>query len=300
LDLESLRSFYHVARERSFSRAARTLHVSQPAVSVRIKTLEEELGERLFDRARKGVALTEAGAVLYRAAEKIFADVEEARARLRELRESGAGHVRLGCSDTVSLYLLPPALKRFRRRFPGAEVTIRNDHSTEILDLLLRGELDFGIVTRPPSLDHRLEAREILVEPYVAVCRRDDPILRRGQVSLAALDGRPMVALERGTVTRDAIDRALRAAGARPRVVLETGNVEVQKLYAAMGFGCAVLPRSAVADADRRRLAVIPLKEGDLVRHIVAVVPRDRYVPRAAQALLEIVAEQRDGLESRA
>ncbi|MFI5403642.1 MAG: LysR family transcriptional regulator substrate-binding protein [Planctomycetota bacterium] len=108
----------------------------------------------------------------------------------------------------------------------------------------------------------------------------------------AARSARPMVALERGTVTRDAIDRALRAAGAKPRVVLETGNVEVQKLYASMGFGCAVLPRSAVTDADRRRLAVQPIREDQLQRSIVAVVPRDRYVPRAAQALLEMVAER--------
>jgi DNA-binding transcriptional LysR family regulator len=122
------------------------------------------------------------------------------------------------------------------------------------------------------------------------VCRKDDPLLRRGHAPITAFDGRPMVALERGTVTRDAIDRALRAAGAKPKVVLETGNVEVQKLYASMGFGCAVLPRSAVTDADRRRLAVVPIRGEGLERAIVAVVPRDRYVPRAAQALLEMVA----------
>jgi len=289
LDLESLRSFYHVARERSFSRAAKMLHVSQPAVSVRIKSLEQELNERLFDRARKGVALTEAGTVLFASAEKIFSDVEEARARLRELKEAGAGQVRLGCSDTVSLYMLPGPLKKFRKKFPAAEVIIRNDHSAGILDLLLRGELDFGIVTRPPSLDHRLEARELLAEPFVAVCRKDDPLTRRGHASLQAFDGRPMVALERGTVTRDAIDRVLRAAGAKPKVVLETGNVEVQKLYASMGFGCALLPRSAVTDADRRKLAVLPIREADLQRVIVSVVPRDRYVSRAAQALLDTV-----------
>jgi len=291
VDLESLKSFYHVARERSFSRAARNLHISQPAMSVRIKALEQELGERLFDRARKGVALTEAGAVLYDSAEKIFADVEEARARLRELKESGAGQVRLGCSDTVSLYLLPPVLQKFRRRFPLAEITIRNAHSSEILDMLVRGELDFGIVMRPPGMDHRLEARELFVDPFVLACAKGDPLLRRREVSLKALDGRPMVALERGTVTRETIDRALRAAHLRPRIVLETGNVEVQKLYAANGFGCAILPRSAVTEADRRRLEVRPVKDGPPERHVVVVVPRDRYVSRAAQALLQLVQD---------
>jgi DNA-binding transcriptional LysR family regulator len=292
VDLEALRSFYHVARERSFSRAARNLHISQPAMSVRIKQLEKELGERLFDRQRRGVALTEAGAVLYESAEKIFADVEEARVRLRELKQTGGGHVRVGCSDTVSLYILPPVLRRFRRRFPLAEITIRNAYSVDILDMLVRGELDFGIVTQPPGLDRRLEARAILEEPYVLACRKGDALLRRKQVPLSALDGQAMVALEPGTVTRDAIDRALRAAKARPRIVLETGNVEVQKLYAAEGFGCAILPQSAVAVADRRRLEIRPLKGAPLLkRRVAVVVSRDRYLSRASQALLGLVGE---------
>lgn len=289
MDLESLRSFYHVARERSFSRAARNLHISQPAMSVRIKGLETELGERLFDRARKDVQLTEAGSVLFKSAEKIFADVEEARARLRELKESGAGHVRLGCSDTVSLYLLPPVLKKFRKKFPAAEITIRNAYSAAILDMLVRSELDFGIVMLPPSIDRRLEARDLYTESFVVACKKGDPLLRRKEVSLSALDGRPMVALERGTVTRDAIDRALRAAKVSPRIVLETGNIEVQKVYAANGFGCAILPQSSLSDADRRRLEARPIRGGQLDRRVVAVVQRDRYVSRAAQALLELV-----------
>jgi DNA-binding transcriptional LysR family regulator len=291
VDLEALRSFYHVARERSFSRAAKNLHISQPAMSVRIKQLEKELGERLFDRQRRGVTLTEAGAVLYESAEKIFADVEEARVRLRELKQTGGGHVRVGCSDTVSLYLLPPVLRKFRRRFPLAEITIRNAYSADILDLLVRGELDFGIVTRPPGLDRRLEARDLFTEPYVLAFRKGDPLARRAQVPLKALEGQPMVALEPGTVTRDAIDRVLRAAKVRPHVVLETGNVEVQKLYAANGFGCAILPESAVADADRRRMETRPLKGNPLERKVAVVVSRDRYLSRASQALLGLVGD---------
>ena len=295
MDLEALRSFFHVAREKSFSRAAKNLHISQPAMSVRIKQLETELGERLFDRARKGVALTEAGSVLFTSAEKIFADVEEARRKLSALKDSGGGHVRLGCSDTASLYLMPPVLKKFRKRFPAAEITIRNAHTAEICDLLVRGELDFGIITRPASLDRRLEDRDLFPDPFVVVCRKGDPLLRRGQVSLDALDGRPMVALEKGTVTREAIDRALRAAKARPRIVLETGNIEVQKLYASIGFGCALLPASAVSDADRRRLEVRPLKGNPLERRIVVVVPRERFLSRAAEGLLALVAEASGG-----
>jgi len=265
-------------------------------MSIRIKALEEELGQRLFDRERKGVALTEAGAVLFASAEKIFADVEEARERLRELKESGLGRVRLGCSDTVSLYLLPPLLRRFRRRYPKAEIIIRNAYTGEILDLLVRGELDFGIVTKPVAVDRRLEWRPLFDEPYLLACARGDPIARRAAVPLAALDGRDMVALERGTVTREATDRALKAAGAQPRIVLETGNIEVQKRYVAIGFGCALLPRCALPPADLRRLAVRPLEAADggadLVRTVVVVYKKDRYLPRPAEVLLGMLGER--------
>jgi len=289
MDLEALRSFYHVARERSFSRAAKILHVSQPAMSVRIKTLETVLGERLFDRARQGVALTEAGAVLLESAEKIFSDVDEAMTRLEELRESGGGKVRLGCSDTASMNLLPPVLKKFRNRFPAAEITIRNAYTRGILDLLVRGELDFGIVSLPASIDRRLEASVLFHDRFVVACQKNDPLLRRSQIALDALDGRPMVALEKGTHTRELVDRAMRQAGATPRIVLETGNIEVQKLYAAAGFGCALLPESSLLTADKRRMEARPIKGNPLERSMAIVVPRDRYVSRAAQALIEIV-----------
>ncbi|MEE8106963.1 MAG: LysR family transcriptional regulator [Planctomycetota bacterium] len=289
MDLEALRSFYHVARERSFSRAAKLMHISQPAMSVRIKSLEKNVGERLFDRARKGVVLTEAGAVLLESAEKIFADVQEAWARLKGLRESGHGQVRVGCSDTVSLYLLPPILRKFRKKMPEAEINIRNAYTAEILDLLVRGELDFGIVTKPPSVDRRLEVSVLFKEPFVVACPRDDPITRRAQVTMKALNGRPMVALEKGTVTRDAVDRAFRVAGSTPKIVLETGNVEVQKRYVALGFGFALLPKSAVADVDGRHLATRPLHRSPLERTVAVVIPKERYIPRPAQSLLDLI-----------
>ena len=124
-----------------------------------------------------------------------------------------------------------------------------------------------------------------------------DPVLRRATVRLEALDDRPIVALAKGTVTRELHDRALRAAGVRPRVVLETGNVEVQKRYAASGFGLALLPLSAVADVDKRRIRVRPLEGATFQRTVVAVVPRERYLPRPAKALLALIEGHRSRIE---
>src|SRR5688572_20028381 len=125
MELHLLRSFREVARERSFTAAAKNLVLTQPAVSQQVKALEEELGERLFDRSGREVRLTPAGETLLEAAERVFATVDDAVRRIREARTSDEGRVTLACGDTVTLYLLPPVLEAFRERFPKAEVSLR-------------------------------------------------------------------------------------------------------------------------------------------------------------------------------
>src|SRR5262245_41075012 len=125
MELHLLRSFREVARERSFTAAAKNLVLTQPAVSQQVKALEDELGERLFDRTGRDVRLTPAGEVLLEAAERVFSLVDDATRRIREARTSDEGTVTLACGDTVTLYLLPPVLGEFRRRFPKADVSVR-------------------------------------------------------------------------------------------------------------------------------------------------------------------------------
>jgi DNA-binding transcriptional LysR family regulator len=289
MELHLLRSFREVARERSFTAAAKNLVLTQPAVSQQVKSLEDELGERLFDRSGRDVRLTPAGEVLLEATERVFALVDDATRRIRETRTSEEGRVTLACGDTVTLYLLPPVLGEFRRRFPKAEVSVRNHASREVLDLVLSGAADLGLATAPPHLDAALEAAPLLDESLVLVLPPDHPLAGKTSVSLSDVDGEPAVLIAKPAVTRSILDRGLREAGVRLVPVMESGNFEVVKAYVARGFGVSVLPAMAVTDGDRPPLSVKPLPGSFPKRRLVVIRRRDRFQTRLSRELTSLL-----------
>jgi len=292
MELRQLQSLREVVREGSFTAAARSLHMTQPAVSLHIKALEQELGARLMERDVRGVRLTAAGKLLLETAEVVLAATEEAERRIREMEAPDRGTVMLACGDTVALYLLPPILKAFRDLRPLAEVTIRNHGSRRILELVLRREADLGIVTRPPWLDPALWSRTLLVEPFLLALPPGHALGDTAAIDLAALTGQPAVFLARPSETRAQIDRALREAGANPTVVMESGNLEVVKAYVADGLGVSILPAMAVGAGDRERMILRPLPPTFPQRRLALVRRKDRVPGLLAADLLRLLAER--------
>jgi DNA-binding transcriptional LysR family regulator len=272
--------------------------MTQPAVSLHVKALEEELGARLLERDGRGVRLTEAGSMLLRTADEALGALDDVRRRIREAAAPDRGSVSLACGDTVALHLLPPVLTAFRRLRPKAEVSIQNHPSRQVLDLVLRREVDVGIVTRPPWLDPALWARTLLVEPLrLAVPRKhplaaeDDPAAAERAPEPTEIDGQPAVLLAKPAETRALVDRGLRALGVRVEVVMESGNLEVVKAYVAGGLGVSFLPENAITSRDRQRMAVRPMPEGFPERRLAVVRRKDRAPTPLAVDLLRLLAE---------
>ena len=157
MDLDQLRGFFETAREKSFTRAAKKLFLTQPAVSLQVKALEEELGERLFERSGKQVILTEAGRLLLGKAEEIFEAVEAAREEVAALKELRVGRVSVGASDTNCAYVLPYSVTAFRGAYPGVEIRLMDRMSPGVAQLVLDGVVDFGLATLPVA-EPRLES----------------------------------------------------------------------------------------------------------------------------------------------
>src|SRR5688572_19305183 len=147
MDLDQFRAFLLVARRGSFSRAADELHRTQPAISLKIRSLETELGHQLFERRQRGVALTPAGEVLQRRAETILGELETLTTELLDLSAQRVGRVSLGASDTVCLYLLPRILKKFVQKYPGIELKLFTQITARVLELIASDTVDIGIVT---------------------------------------------------------------------------------------------------------------------------------------------------------
>ena len=297
MEIRQLRSFREVVREDSFTAAARNLHMTQPAVSLHVKALEQHLGARLLHRETRGVRVTEAGQVLLDASEIVLTTLEETERRVQELESPERGSVLLACGDTIALHLLPPVLAEFRRKHPLAEVQIANHGSAEILKMVMRREVDLGLVTRPLWLDPELQARTLHVEGLRLALPRKHPAASRRRVDLAALEGEPAVLLARPAETRLLIDRALAKLGVGFHVVVESGNLEVVKAYVRGGFGVSILPELAITAQDRRWLAIRDLPAEFPQRKIALVRRRDRKAGMLVNSLLRIVAEHFEAIE---
>jgi DNA-binding transcriptional LysR family regulator len=296
MDLRQLESFREVVREGSFTGAARNLHMTQPAVSLHIKALEQGLGTKLLHRGNRGVRVTAAGAELLDAAERVLATLEDVRRRIAELAAPDHGTLLLACGDTVALHLLPPVLTAFGRAFPKAEVRIANHGSTEIIELVMRREADLGLVTRPAHLDEALQARTLHVEQLRLALPRRHPQADAKEIDWAALQDAPAVLLARRTETRGLIDRGLQKLGLGLQVVMESGNLEVVKAYVRSGMGISILPDLGITPADRKALVIRPMPAGFPDRRIALVRRRDRKPSLLVNELLKLVAEHFKGM----
>src|SRR2546427_4125505 len=252
LRLARLEPLAAVARHGSFSHAARELHLSQPAVSMQVRQLELALGLPLLERVGKRAFPTKAGELLLAHAGRAVRELEAGLEVLQQLRGIVAGRIRLGTSASFSIYLLPPALRRFRSRYRRTELTVVTGNAPEIARAVVASELDVGIVSLP------VRERELAVSPFyrdeVVAIAPPDRRWRRGQRAAARdLVSAPLILFERGATLRRVIDDWFRRAGEVPAAAMELGNTEAIKKLVEAGLGLSVTSRFGVAAEVRRR-----------------------------------------------
>ena len=207
MDLQQLRGFYEVARERSFTKAAGRLFLTQPAISQQVKALEEELGDQLIERRRGGVVLTPAGEILFRRTRQMLGHLRGAREELDALRNVLTGTVTVATSDTNCMYVLPVVLERFRRQFPDVAVVVLNKLSSEVGLLVADDEVDFGLATLP--LAHgNLTTEPLFTRRDVLICPPEHRWSQRRQISAQSVAAEPLLVLEQGSMSRTLLDQA--------------------------------------------------------------------------------------------
>ncbi|MFE9403267.1 LysR family transcriptional regulator [Streptomyces sp. NPDC006530] len=247
MELRQLRYFLTVVEEANFTRAAARLHVAQPGVSAQIRQLERELGQRLLDRTGGSVTPTEAGEAVLPHARAALAAVEAVRDTVDEFSGLLRGHVTIGVvSGAVTQdFDLALALADFHDAHPEVEITLTEDTSDRMRAALLGGRLDIALLgLAQDALPSGLALDVVVDEPLVAALAEGDPLLTPGrtEVTLAELEGRPLIGLPRGTGIRAVLDRACADAGIRPRIAFEAASPQLLARLAARGLGVAVLP----------------------------------------------------------
>ncbi len=288
LDPDHLIAFVRVAEAGSVSGAALVLHRSQPAVSAQMRALVGAVGEPLYLRHRHGVRLTPAGEALLPYARALVNAWEGARRLSEELGDMDRGSVRIAASMTVAVYLLPAHLAGFRRARPGVRLELLTRNSADALALLLAGGADLAIVEGPvPRLPAELRAVLFGYDELVLVVPPEHALASGRATSLLDLGGLEVVRRERGSGTREVVDRALLASGVELRTILEATGLEAVKEAVLAGIGAGFLSRLAVErEIQAGLLRVVPLPAAALVRPLTLLRRPDALCSRSARALL--------------
>lgn len=240
MELRHLRYFIAVAKARNFTRAAESMHVSQPSLSVQIRDLEEELGARLFDRLGRSIALTQAGALFLEHAERALRELERGAQVVGELHGAQRGRLLVGTLATVNSYLIPPVVWRFKQRFPGVHLQVHSQPSTEIVEGLLTDRLDLGLCLLPVSREQLTTVR-LFEERLVLVVPRRYP-LTQSRMRMQDLGGLPLVLMPTDYCLRKMVEVECAKAKVNPHVVLEMTSPEGILQAVEGGAGLSILP----------------------------------------------------------
>jgi DNA-binding transcriptional LysR family regulator len=295
MDTRQLAAFCAVVDRHSFSQAADVLGVSQPAVSLQIRALEERLGTQLIDRSGRRVEPTEAGLRLYRSAQRLLALEEQL---VEEVAAGGGGPLRgrleLGASSGPGETVLPLLLGEFQRRHPDVHVALAVHDTQTIVDLVARRELELGVVGA--SRRHRGVAFEpFFRDEVILVCPADHPFAGR-TIGLEELKGEPLILMQEGAGVRQVIEDELRRAGVRLRdldVRLELGVKESVRVAVRAGFGVSFISRTSVeADLAEGAIAEARVEGLEPAREISLVRATGRRPTRVADAFVAFARER--------
>jgi DNA-binding transcriptional LysR family regulator len=289
MDLGQLETFLVVAREKSFSRAAERLYRTQPAVSLALKRLEEELGEILLDRTTKGGTLTDAGTTLLPLAQRMLDLRKQIIDTFGSLKGLQQGRLNIGANESVSEFLLPSVLLAYQQAHSSIRIQAYRQSSERIPTEVLERRLDVGFVSYDP-MHPELTSEVILRDHMVLVVPPRHRLARRKEVSIEALGRETFVAHNAITPTRNAIVDLFSRCGTPLRITMELGSLATIQEFVALGAGLAILPRMTVVESVRQgRLVEVSVKELQVEKLIRIVTRREAAMSHAAKAFLQLI-----------
>lgn len=292
MDLRRLEVFAKVAELRSFSRAAEALGLTQPTVSEHVRALEDELGVPLLDRLGRGATPTRAGSLLLGYARRMLALSREARQALDQFQGRLSGELVVGGSTIPGEYLLPALIGRFKTLYPDISVCLLIGSSRQVTEWIEDGRAELGVVGARPG-PKSLVARELQADELVLVVPPAHAWAGKTEVMLAELKAEPLIVRERGSGSREALERALaevNAALSGFRIAGEIGSTQAIKQAVRAGVGLALVSKRAVEDECRANLLhCLKVKDLRVSRAFYLVTHRDRSRSPLAQAFVELV-----------
>src|SRR5690349_11691019 len=288
--LRQLRVFESAARHLSLTRAAEELHLTPPAVSIQVRQLEGHAHAELFERAGRGLKLTQAGAEVLARAREILGQIQAAEEAVAGLATLEGGLLDVAVINAGD-YFFPWLIAAFRERHPRIRVRLSVGNRDELLERLARHEVDLAVMSQPPA-DPRFAARPFAPHPHVIVAAPAHPLVGKRKLPIERIAREPLITREPGSATRLAMEQAFHDAGVVPHVEMEIASNETVKQAVAAGFGLGFLSAHAVhQELLLGRLAVLAVKGFPVMRQWFVVHLRERHLPPITEAFERFVVE---------
>lgn len=288
MEVHQLRYAVAIARTGNFSRAAVECRVSQPSLSQQVRKLEEELGERLFDRDQKQTRLTATGERFIARAARILEELSDAEREARETQEIARGTLAIGVLPTIAPYLLPRAIADFSGRYPGVHVAVYEDTTATLAALVESYELDLAIASLPLQ-DPALEVVPLLTEELLLAIPPGHPLARKRAIGLADLADSAFVVMKEGHCLSDQTLRFCHQCGIEPLIAAHCAQMETIRKLVHAGLGVSLVPNMAACDSAPDHPVYRSLREPRPQRTLAIFWRRRRPLSRAAAAFVEIL-----------
>ncbi|WP_290697728.1 LysR family transcriptional regulator [Amphritea sp.] len=295
MDIRSLRCFQTVAREKNFTRSAEKLHLAQPAVSMSIKRLEDQLGLKLFHRNERRISLTDEGERLLLHADKIIQAVADAELEMQELTGLTQGQVRIGIPSTLGSYHLPELLMGFRHSYPELQLSVVEGGTTHIRQLIEQGELDIGIVVDDQESE-QLEKIHLLQEEILVCVNADHPLASQTSVDYQTFLAEELVLFKEGFFHHQVTEELGKRYQITPNITFETNLIPLIQSIVRQGFGISALLKHAIDDAGD--LIGIPFTE-PLTFNLCIAWRKQRYLSRANRSFVDYLLEHAPSTSNR-
>lgn len=289
---DSIRVFLMVVEKKSFSKAAKALFLTQPAVSFQIQMLEEHYSTRLFDRVSRNIILTESGELLYKFATEMNNMQQHLEKDMQELNSTIIGRLRIGASNTIGEYIAPYILGTFKKRHPKVTLSLDVSNSDEIEMAIHGTTLDVGLVEGPP-VGKDLESIPFLDDELVVITSPNHPWAKHDSISVFELDKYPFISREKGSGTRAEIEHHLKLAGFSANnlnVMMRLGSTTALKTAVKSGYGFTIVSRWAIKnDLMAGTLAMVKLKEEEFKRRFRIVYHKKKFKTQANEEFLRFL-----------
>jgi LysR family cyn operon transcriptional activator len=298
MEMTQLRTFRAVAETLNFTRAAERLHLTQSAVSHQIKALEEELGEPLFIRAKRGVKLSQAGKLALEHVERILDEAAALRECVAGRASAPQGRVRVAAATQAFVYLFAPLFESFMDSHPGVDLAFRTTVSTEqtVADIL-NGAADVGFASLA-VYSPNLQVTKIFDDELVLIVGREHRLAKKRAVTAAEIEGERFILFERGASIRRSTDQFFAEVGVRPELALESNDTYFVKRMIERGVGISLMPSWTVRDEVKTGMLAQLKISGHRLRRNVAMVSLGRFQPSPARAFIAHILRHKAKLQA--